>query len=83
MKRLVLTLAGIGVAVVFAAGPASAFQCPKLVGQINASAGNRFDNAAYDARVKAAEAQKLHAEGKHAESEKAAKEGLDKLGVKM
>ena len=83
MKRLVLTLAGIGVTVVFAAGPALAFQCPKLVGQINAAAGNRFDNASYDAKTKAAEASKLHAEGKHAESEKAAKEGLDKLGIKM
>ncbi len=83
MKRLILTLSGIGVAVAFAAGPALAFQCPKLVGQINAAAGNRFDATAYDAKVKAAEASKLHAEGKHADAEKAAKEGLDKLGVKM
>jgi hypothetical protein len=83
MKRFILTLTGMGVAVVFVAGPALGFQCPKLVGQINASAGNRFDNASYDAKVKAAEASKLHAEGKHAEAEKAAKEGLDKLGVKM
>jgi len=83
MKRLILTLSGIGVAVVFAAGPALAFQCPKLVGQIDAAAGNRFDATAYDAKVKAAEASKLHAAGKHAEAEKAAKEGLDKLGVKM
>ena len=72
-----------GVAVVFAAGPALAFQCPKLVGQINAAAGNRFDATAYDAKMKAAEASKLHAEGKHADAEKAAKEGLEKLGVKM
>lgn len=83
MKRLVLTLAGIGVFVVFAAGPALAFQCPKLIGQINDSAGNRFDNASYDAKMKGAEASKLHSEGKHADSVKAAKEGLDKLGVKM
>jgi hypothetical protein len=83
MKRLILTLSGIGVAVAFAAGPALAFQCPKLIGQINAAAGNRFDNASYDAKMKAAEAQKLHAEGKHAESVKAAQEGLDKLGIKM
>jgi hypothetical protein len=83
MKRVILTLTGIGIAVVFGAGPALAFQCPKLVGQINAAAGNRFDASAYDAKVKGAEAAKLHAEGKHAEAEKAAKEGLDKLGVKM
>lgn len=83
MKRLVLTLAGIGMAVAYAAGPAVAFQCPKLIGQINAAAGNRFDNASYDAKMKAAAAQKLHAEGKHADSVKAAQEGLQKLGIKM
>ena len=83
MKRLVLTLVGIGVSVVFAAGPALAFQCPKLIEQINTTAGNRFDNASYDAKVKSAEAAKLHAEGKHADSVKAAQEGLEKLGVKM
>ncbi len=83
MKRLVLTLAGIGVSVVFGAGPALAFQCPKLIGQISATAGNRFDNASYEAKMKGAEASKLHSEGKHADSVKTAKEGLDKLGVKM
>ena len=81
MKRLILTLAGIGTFAIFAAGPALAFQCPKLVGQINGAAGNRFDNASYDAKMKAAEATKLHAEGKHADAEKAAKEGLAKLGM--
>jgi len=82
MKRLVLTFAGIGTFVVFAAGPALAFQCPKLIGQINAEAGRRFDNAGYNAKMKAAAAQKLHAEGKHAESVKAAEEGLTQLGLK-
>jgi hypothetical protein len=82
MRRLVLVVAALGVAAV-AATPAAAFQCPKLIGQINAAAGNRFDNAAWQAKQKGAEAQKLHADGKHAESEKAAKEGLALLGVKM
>ena len=82
MKRLMLTLIGIGTFVALAAGPALAFQCPKLIGQINDAAGNRFDNAAYDAKVKAAAAQKLHAEGKHAESVKTAQEGLALLGMK-
>lgn len=54
---------------------------PKLVAQINAVASNRLDAAAYEARVKAAEAERLHKDGKHAESEKAAKEGLAKLGM--
>jgi len=52
------------------------------VSQINAAAGNRFDAAAYDARTKAAEADRLHKEGKHAESERAAKDGLERLGIK-
>ena len=82
MKRLVLTFVGVGTFVALAAGPALAFQGPKLIGQINAAAGNRFDGASYDAKMKAAEAQKLHAEGKHAESVKAAQEGLAKLGIK-
>jgi hypothetical protein len=65
-----------------AVSPALAFQCPKLVQQINATAGNRFDATAAQARVDAGAAAKLHAEGKHAESEKKAKETLAKLGVK-
>jgi len=82
MKRMVLTLIGIGTFVALAAGPALAFQCPKLIGQINDAAGARFDSAAYDAKMKAAEAQKLHSEGKHAESVKTAQEGLALLGMK-
>jgi len=82
MKRLMLTFVGIGTVVTLTAGPALASSCPKLIAQINAAAGNRFDSASYTAKTKAAEAQKLHSEGKHAESEKAAKEGLSALGIK-
>ena len=82
MKGLVLTFAAIGTFVVFAAGPALGSQCPKLVAQINDEAGRRFDNASYDAKMKAAEAQKLHSEGKHADSVKAAEQGLNLLGLK-
>jgi len=77
-----ITAAAIGVAALAFAGAADAFQCPKLVGQINATAGNRLDAGAHDARIKAAEADRLHKEGKHAEAEKAAKEGLERLGIK-
>jgi len=79
MKKLGLMIVGIGTFVALAAGPALAFQCPKLIAEINNSAGNRLDAAGYDAREKAAEADKLHKEGKHAESVKAAQEGLAKL----
>jgi hypothetical protein len=81
MHRLLFTVAVATIAVLTLSGPAVAFQCPRLVNQINDAAGSRFDNASYDAKVKAAEASKLHAEGKHAEAEKAAKEGLAKLGI--
>ena len=80
MHRLVVATM-VGVVALACASTVQAFQCPKLVNQINAAAGNRFDAAAYDARQKAAEADKLHKDGKHAESEKAAKEGLARIGI--
>jgi hypothetical protein len=80
MHRVLFIAAALTVALTT---PALAFQCPKLVGEINSMAGNRFDAAANNAKAKAAEAQKLHNEGKHAEAEKAAKEGLTLLGKKM
>jgi hypothetical protein len=80
MRRLGMATV-VGVTLLLVAGAAQAFQCPKLIGQINALASNRLDAAGYEARQKAAEADRLHKEGKHAESEKAAKEGLAKLGV--
>jgi ABC-type transporter MlaC component len=79
MKKLIVMFA---VAVIAIASPALAFQCPKLVKQINDTAGNRFDATAQQARIDAASAAKLHAEGKHAESVKTAQDALAKLGVK-
>jgi len=64
-----------------AASPAVAFECPALVHQIQVTAANRFDQRAYDARVKAAEAARLHAEGRHDDAHKIATAGLDLLGV--
>jgi hypothetical protein len=75
-------VAVIGILGLAFVGVADAFQCPKLVASVNAAAGNRFDAVAAEARTKAAEADRLHKEGKHAESEKVAKEALDRLGVK-
>ena len=80
MHRVILVVVS-GVLALAVVGVADAFQCPKLVGQINAAVGNRFDAAASEARTKAAEAEQLHKDGKHAESEKAAKDGLAKLGI--
>jgi hypothetical protein len=64
------------------AAPAEAFQCPKLVKQLQDETARRFDAAAANAKVAAQQAQALHAAGNHAESEKVAKEALNKLGIK-
>ena len=71
----------IGLAAVLVAGPALAFQCPKLIKKLDDETAVRFDPAAADAKAKSAEAATLHAQGKHAEAEKAAKDGLKLLGM--
>ena len=81
MKSFALSAVVALLALVLAV-PASAFQCPKLVAQLQAATGNRFDATAAAAKQAAVEAQALHAAGKHAESEKVAKEALAKLGIK-
>ena len=60
MYRPLLTVMLAGSLTVVVAGPALAGSCPKLVAQITAASGNRFDKTAQDARAKAAEADKLH-----------------------
>ncbi len=82
MRRVVLVLSGLVAAGVLLAGPALANQCPTLIKAVNDEANRRFDNAAYEARQKAAAAQKLHDEKKHEESVKAATEALTLLGIK-
>jgi len=81
MYRVALT-AIVALTALTLSTPAFAFQCPKLVKQINDVTANRFDATAANAKQAAAEANALHAAGKHAESEKLAKDTLDKLGVK-
>lgn len=81
MGRVMLAVF-LAVALVFAlAGPSAAFQCPKLIKQVNDEAGNRLDDAGYNARSLAEQAEALHKEGKHAESEAKAKEALKALGM--
>ena len=81
MARLALTVVVALVALTLST-PAFAFQCPKLVKQINDATANRYDAAATTAKVAAKESEALHAAGKHAESEKLAKETLASLGIK-
>jgi hypothetical protein len=79
--RGVIAFVAVATLVALSAGPALAFQCPSLIKKINEETATRFDPAAADAKVKAAEAAELHAQGKHAEAVAAAKEGLKALGM--
>ena len=81
MPYLALT-AVLSLVALLLAAPAEAFQCPKLVKQLQNATAQRFDAAATDAKVAAVQAQTLHAAGNHAESEKVAKAALTKLGIK-
>ena len=81
MYRVALT-AVVALIALTLSTPAFAFQCPKLVKQINDATATRFDATAANAKQAAANSQALHAAGKHAEAEKMAKEALASLGVK-
>ena len=63
------------------ATPAFAFQCPKLVKQLNDATATRFDAAAANGKQAAADANALHGAGKHAGAEKRAKDALATLGM--
>ena len=78
MTHVALT-AVVALLALWLATPAFAFQCPKLVTEIQTKTAQRYDPTASAAKVSAVEAQRLHAAGQHAESEKLAKETLDKL----
>ena len=78
MSRLFLTVI-VGLVALALASPAFAFQCPKLVAQIDQATAQRYDPTAANAKVAAIEATRLHTAGNHAEAEKLAKETLDKL----
>jgi len=81
MARVALSVTVALVLVFAVAVPSWAFQCPKLIKAVNDEAGNRLDDAGYDARQLAEQAEQLHKEGKHAESEAKAKEAMKKLGI--
>ena len=81
MYRLAL-IALVALTALVLSSSADAFQCPKLIKQINDATAQRFDATAANAKQAAADAQVLHAAGKHAESEQKAKDALASLGVK-
>jgi hypothetical protein len=81
MHRIALTAVATLVALALSS-PAYAFQCPKLVKQVQDATYNRFDPSASEAKRLAAESASLHAAGKHAEAEAKGKEAVAKLGIK-
>jgi hypothetical protein len=56
-------------------------ECPQLIRAIRAAADIRFDQSAHDARAKAVEAARLHAEGRHEAAAKVAREGCLLLAI--
>lgn len=66
MKTILLTIAALG----FAVSAALAHECPLLQQQVLAAADYRLDDAAYKAKMMAAEGDALHKAGKHDEAAK-------------
>ena len=90
MPRLITGIATGALALGLIAGPALAGQCPALIAQINAAAGNRFDASAASAKALAAQAQALHDDAvkmkqaaKHAESIAKAQEAAKAIGLTL
>ena len=81
MARIALTAVAVLTALMLST-PALAFQCPKLVKQLDDATAQRYDAAASSAKIAAKDAAALHAAGKHAEAEKMAKDALAALGNK-
>ena len=81
MRRFIVTTVAASAVMLALSAPVWAFQCPKLVKQVEDEAGQRFDDASYSAARAAEQATQLHKGGKHAEAEAKAKEGLKMLGL--
>lgn len=90
MNRPIIGITTLLLAVGLSVSPAVAGQCPTLIAQIMAAAGNRFDASAASARALAAQAQMLHDEAvkmkeakKHAESVAKAQEAAKAIGLTL
>jgi hypothetical protein len=81
MARPVVTAIVLGIAILASVSAVAAHQCPALIRRIHAAADIRFDQRAYDAKAKAVEAARLHAEGRHDDAEKVALEGCALVGI--
>jgi hypothetical protein len=79
MKIILLTITALGLA----ASPALANECPLLHAQVMAAADYRLDDAAYKAKMLAAEGDALHKAGKHAESVAKYDEAAKTMGITL
>ncbi len=79
MKTILLTIAALG----FAVSPALAHECPLLQQQVLAAADYRLDDAAYKAKMMAAEGDALHKAGKHDESVAKYDEAAKTMGISL
>jgi hypothetical protein len=79
MKTVLMTIAALGLAV----SPALANECPLLHKQVMAAAEYRLDDAAYKAKMMAAEGDALHKAGKHAESVAKYEEAAKAMGITL
>jgi hypothetical protein len=79
MKTILLTIAALG----FAVSPALAHECPLLNRQVMAAADYRLDDAAYKAKMMAAEGDALHKAGKHDESVAKYDEAAKTMGITL
>jgi hypothetical protein len=79
MKTVLMTIAALG----FAASPALAHECPLLHKQVMAAAEYRLDDAAYKAKMLAAEGDTLHKAGKHDESVAKYNEAGKAMGIEL
>ena len=79
MKTVLLTIAALG----FAVSPALAHECPLLQRQVMAAADYRLDDAAFKAKMMAAEGDALHKAGKHDESVAKYDEAAKVMGITL
>jgi hypothetical protein len=79
MRILMLALAVLALV----AGPALASQCPALIKQVNDAVAGKSDANSTKAKGLAAEAQKLHADGKHADSVAKAEEAAKAINLTL
>ena len=81
MERVTIAFVLVAEVLVAFVGSASASDCTALLVRVNDEAGNRLDDAGFNARQLADEADQLDKQDKTAECEAKAKEAMKQLGI--